>query len=133
MSARSIGDAMTWSLLEVHLHDYLDQLSVKGDLLARVAYGITNCTVYKFSPLTDEFIMEGLFEWKEYIRKIDYSLYLGILTGICLNNFGTTTFQREFISLDNMKHLANINSIEHMITSAEIKNLVNGLTTHLIR
>ena len=60
------------------------------------------------------------------IEKQDLRLLIHLMAKVCKNDFGSDSFHRNFICLDNLKKLARVQSLDY-VTSWDIRQLIEGL------
>ena len=60
------------------------------------------------------------------IEKRDLRLLIHLIAKVCKNNFGSDKFHRNFVTLDNLKMLARVQSL-NFISSGDIRELIEGL------
>ena len=69
---------------------------------------------------------ENLLEKAKEIEKKDFRLLVHLIASVCKNDFGSDRFHRQFVTLDNLKMLARVESLE-FISSHDILHLIEGL------
>jgi hypothetical protein len=76
--------------------------------------------------MTRTFVQQQLLTHAAYIKKHDPRLLIHLIAQVCLSNFGNDDFHRKFVCLDNMEHLARLQSLD-FISSRDIRILIEGL------
>jgi len=129
----SIGNIETWQILELQLSERLPLIKSNLELLARFSFLVTSCQSHRFSNSIMRSLEKEILAHARSIRKLDFRLYINILSTICLNDIGSEDFQRTLITIENLKHLTRIDTVCHYLASRDIKLLVEGLCSLVSR
>jgi hypothetical protein len=94
------------------------------------AIGFALATVTRYprpiNKLTRNYVQKLLLTEASYIKRHDPRLLIHLIAQVCLTNFGSDDFQRKFVCLDNMEHLARLHSLD-FVSSRDIRILIEGL------
>ena len=73
-----------------------------------------------------KYVERELLQNVKRIEKQDFRLLIHLIANVCLHDFGSDSFHREFVSLDNLKKLAGVQNLEY-IKSKDLLLLIEGL------
>lgn len=85
-----------------------------------LAYAVVSRSPYPTSKLLAAYVENELLKLAKTLEKQDLRLLIHLIAKVCKNDFGSDKFHRNFVSLDNLKMLARVESLD-FVTSWDIR------------
>ena len=94
--------------------------------LGALSYAVVRRSPKPISIDLTKFVEDRLLENAKMLEKKDFRLLVHLIASVCKNDFGSDKFHRNFVTLDNLKKLARVESLDY-ISSHDILLLIQGL------